>query len=293
VWGTGARKGTGAECAGPLRRAGNMGPWARRTRRSAPGYGRRWRWRSSSSWAAGCSSSYPLGSPGGCGPIGPFNARFLGAVYLAELVGGAVLVVVARHFPARVVIPAAWTFTAVVTLASFVQLPDFDLDRRGPRAWFVAYVGFTLLLPFFFDGLRRGPQPPPTSPAWRRWFQGEGVVLCAYGAGLLVAPEPLTGFWPWGIDAFHGRIYSAAFLTVGVGSLLLAARSAPIELRALGSSRLVLGVLSVLGLVLADARVGTVDWGAPGTLVWTAAFAGMAVVGALMLRPAARPAPRH
>ena len=226
-------------------------------------------------------------------PIGPFNARFLGAVYLAELVGGAVLVVVARHFPARVVIPVAWTFTAVVTLASFVQLPDFDLDRRGPWAWLVAYVGFTLLLPFFFDGLRRGPQPPPTSPAWRRWFQGEGVVLCAYGAGLLVAPEPLTGFWPWGIDAFHGRIYSAVFLTFGVGSLLLAARSAPSELRALGSSRLVLGVLSVLGLVLADARVGTVDWGAPGTLAWTAAFAGMAVVGGLMLRPAARPAPQR
>ena len=226
-------------------------------------------------------------------PIGPFNARFLGAIYLAELTGGLVLVVIARHLPARVVIPVAWTFTSVVFLASLVSLGDFDFDRRGPWAWFVAYGAFTAILPFYLGGLRRGPQPPPTSPGWRRWFLAEGVVQCGYGLGLLVAPEPLTDFWPWGIDAFHGRIYSAVFLTFGVGSLLLARRSAPVERRTIGVSRLVLGVLSVAGLALADARVDTVDWAAPGSVLWTAAFAGMAVVGALMLRPAARPAPPH
>ncbi len=83
------------------------------------------------------------------------------------------------------------------------------------------------------------------------------------------------------------------FLTFGVGSLLLARRSAPVELRTIGVSRLVLGVLAVAGLALADARVDTVDWSAPGSVLWTAAFVGMAVVGALMLRPAARPAPPH
>ena len=227
-------------------------------------------------------------------PIGPFNSRFLGAIYLAELVGGAVLVVIGRQFPARVVIPVAWTFTGVVTVASFVNLGDFDFANRGPWLWFLAYVAFTALLPFYLGGLRRGPQPPPTSPGWRRWFRFEGVVQSAYGVGLLLAPDPLTDFWPWRIDAFHGRIYSAVFLTFGVGSLLLAARSAPVEMRTIGVSRLVLGVLSVAGLILADARAGTVDWGAAGSVVWTAAFAGMAVVGALMmLRPAARPAPRR
>jgi hypothetical protein len=224
-------------------------------------------------------------------PIGPFNARFLGAVYLAEMAGGLVLVVVARHLPARVVIPVALTFTGVVFLASLVSVGDFDVDRRGPWLWFLAYGTFTALLPLYLPGLRRGPQPSVTSPGWRRWFLAEGVLLCAYGAGLLVTPEPLTEFWPWTIDGFHGRIYSAVFLTFGVGSLLLSRRSAPIEMQAIGISRVVLGAFAVLGLVLADGRVGAVDWTTAGTVAWTAGFAAMAVVGATMVAAARRPEP--
>jgi len=208
-------------------------------------------------------------------PIGPFNALFL--------------VVMAYQLPARAVVPVAWTFTAVVTVASVVSVAEFDFDQRGPWLWFAAYVGFTAFLPFYFRRLREGPQPPPTSPGWRRWFLVEGAFLCAYGAGLLVAPDPLTGFWPWNIDAFHGRIYSAVFLTFGVGSIVLAARSAPSERQALGLSRLVLGALAVAGLVLADSSAGTVDWTEPGTVLWSAAFTAIAVVGVLMLRP---PRPR-
>ena len=226
-------------------------------------------------------------------PVGPFNSKFLGAVYLAELVGGLVLVVVARHFPARVVIPVAWTFTTVVFVASLILVGDFDFDNRGPWAWFVAYGGFTFLLPLWFGSLRRGPQPPATAPGWRRLFLVDGALLCAYGLGLLVAPEPLTEFWPWPIDDFHGRIYSALFLTFGVGSLIMAARSAAIERQALGLSRLVFGALALLGLVLAGNRAGTVDYSSAGTVVWCAAMAAIAGAGALMLRPGARPAPQR
>jgi hypothetical protein len=66
-----------------------------------------------------------------------------------------------------------------------------------------------------------------------------------------------------------------------------------VELRAIGISGLVLGARSVAGLAPADARADTVEWAAPGTVLWTAAFAGRAVVGTLMLRPAARPAPQR
>ncbi|HEX2046253.1 MAG TPA: hypothetical protein VHF27_00715 [Acidimicrobiales bacterium] len=224
-------------------------------------------------------------------PIGPFNSRFLGAIYLAELAGGLVMVVIGRQLPSRAVIPVALTFTGVVTLASFISLSDFDFDRRGPWAWFVAYTAFTLILPFYLGGLRRGPQPPPTSPGRRRWFLADGALLCAYGLGLLVAPEPLTEFWPWPIDAFHGRIYSAVFLAFGAGSLVLAGRSAPVELRTIGLSRLVFGGLSIAGLALADSVVGTVDYGAPGSVVWVVAMAAIAAVGVVMLGrpPAGRP----
>lgn len=116
-------------------------------------------------------------------------------------------------------------------------------------------------------------------------------MLVAYGLGLLVAPETLTRFWPWRIDAFHGRIYSAIFLTFAVGSLILSRRSARLELQAVGISRVVLGVLSVVGLILADGVVGTVDWGRPGTVIWTVGFVVMAAVGLAMMstKPAGSP----
>jgi hypothetical protein len=218
--------------------------------------------------------------------IGPFNSRFLGAIYLAELVGGLYLVVVARHLPARVVIPVAWTFTTVVFVASIIQLGDFDFDRRGPWAWMVAYGAFTAILPLWFGALRRGPRPLAKSPGWRQLFLVQGVILFGYGVAMLVVPEPLTDFWPWLIDTFHGRVYSSVFLTFGVGSLLLAARSAPVELLAIGLSQLVFGALSLLGLVLADARVDSVDWSSVGTVVWCAAMAAIAGVGLVMVRPA-------
>ena len=216
--------------------------------------------------------------------IGPFNSRFLGAVYLCEMAGGLVLVVVARHFPARTVVPVALTFTGVVFLASLLSTADFDFARKGPWLWFLAYGGFTAFLPLYaWHHFARGPQPPPTSKAWRRWFAGEGVLLATYGLGLLVAPEPLTRFWPWRIDAFHGRIYSAIFLTFAVGSFILSRRITRLELQAVGISRLVLGVLAVVGLILADRVVGTVDWGRPGTVIWTVGFGVMAGVGLAMM----------
>jgi hypothetical protein len=221
-------------------------------------------------------------------PIGPFNARFLGAVYLAEMAGGLMLVIVARHSPARVVVPVALTFTGVVFIASIVSIGDFDFDRRGPWLWFAAYGAFTALLPLYAWRLLHGPQPGATSLGWRRWFIVEGILLCAYGLALLVAPKPFTTFWPWPIDAFHGRIYSAVFLTFGVGDLLLAGRSATTEFRAIGLSRLVLGALVLVGLALADASTGSVDWLSASTLAWTAGFAAMAVVGGAMLRTPSR-----
>ena len=59
----------------------------------------------------------------------PFNTRFLGAVYAAELVATTILVLVPRWAPGRLAIPAAVVFTTVVSLVSFLHLDRFDFAR--------------------------------------------------------------------------------------------------------------------------------------------------------------------
>src|SRR5205823_1314100 len=55
-------------------------------------------------------------------PLAPFNARFLGTVYLAELLGSVIVVVTNRWAPTRLVLPVSFVFSGGVTLVSFLYL---------------------------------------------------------------------------------------------------------------------------------------------------------------------------
>src|SRR5579859_19709 len=61
--------------------------------------------------------------------IAPFNAAFLGAVYLTELVLLLPLLLVPRWDPARMVLPMALCFTLTVTVISLLYLNRFILAR--------------------------------------------------------------------------------------------------------------------------------------------------------------------
>src|SRR4051812_30934596 len=60
--------------------------------------------------------------------LSPFTARFLGAVYLGELIGAALFVVIPRWAPGRITVAEAVSFTAVVTVVSFLHLDQFDFN---------------------------------------------------------------------------------------------------------------------------------------------------------------------
>jgi len=49
----------------------------------------------------------------------------------------------------------------------------------------------------------------------------QAAIFGLYGFGLLAAPDILGSFWPWTIDAFHGCMYSVAFITPAVGAAVL------------------------------------------------------------------------
>jgi hypothetical protein len=115
------------------------------------------------------------------------------------------------------------------------------------------------------------------SAASRRWTQaplpGPGALVLvltaavfgAYGVALLVPPETLSDFWPWEVDAFHGRLYSAIFIIVAVATLGIGWVASPTESLLVGLTFLAGGAFTILGLVIVDGSEDTVDWAALGT----------------------------
>lgn len=215
----------------------------------------------------------------------PFNARFLGSFYLAEMVAMVALLVWNRWSPGRMILIMAFVFTSIVSAFSLFHLYQFNLGRKSPWIWLVVYIG-SALVSFWF--LWRAKDTPPVAvavsgPAWRRYFRVEDALLMLYGLGLIILPGIFAGFWPWPIDAFHAQIYSAIFITSAAGNELLA-RSAPREeLVALGAAQFALGMLAIAGLLVTDAAVKRVDWSAPGTYLWLALFALIAATGLVKL----------
>ncbi len=211
----------------------------------------------------------------------PFNARFLGAVYLSELFAVVVAVTVNRWAPARLLVPQAVMFTAVVTVASLLHLDRFDPQRSVTWLWFVLYTVPLLILAYYLWRYRHLPpaQPAPPEHVWRLYLLGQGAVLGLYGVGLFLAPGVFSTFWPWPIDSFQGQVYSAVFLTGALGSFLLARAAAPIEFLTMGLAQSIFGGFAIVGLAIVDAAVHRVTWSAPGTWLWIGAFAIVLAAG--------------
>ena len=211
----------------------------------------------------------------------PFNTRFLAAVYFASLVAVAALILVRRSAPARLVVPMVFVFTAVVLVVSLVYVSDFTWERPVTWAWFLIFVSVPADAAYFLWKSRRA-HVPVSRPVARRVRLGLLAVAAAgagYGIGLLSAPGTMTSFWPWPIDAFHGRLYSAVFFTLAVGAAVVARGAAPVELATLGFTWAVLGVAQPIGLLVVDADTNRVDWTRAGTWGWIAIFLATLLIG--------------
>ncbi len=216
--------------------------------------------------------------------LAPFTARFLGAFYLAEMAAIGALACYNRWTPARLVLVMAVLFTAIVSAVSLWHLDRFDLNRWRSWGWFAVYLGSAAISAYFLWRYRQLPHPgwePP--PALRTFFRAQALVLTLYGLALLLLPQIATGFWPWPIDRFHTQVYSAIFLTGGIGALLLSRRIAKPDLLAFGLAQVILGAGAIIGLLLADSAANVVRWSAPGTWLWLAVFAGFVVTGGVAL----------
>jgi hypothetical protein len=218
-------------------------------------------------------------------PLKPFNARFLGAVYCAEMVSVLLTLLLRDASPLRLSVTQASVFTAIVTLASVIQYAQFNFSRLIVWVWFVIYILPLMVFAYClwrYHYLRLSGGMSLPEPG-RLYLLLQGIVLGVYCLALFVLPSLASGFWPWKIDAFHAQIYSAVFLTGAVGAWLLYRSANRLELITAGVTQGTLGGLAVLGLLLVDRNVHTVDWSALGTWVWVGAFAWLTISGLVIV----------
>ncbi|MEL6402683.1 MAG: hypothetical protein AAFR26_26965 [Cyanobacteria bacterium J06626_4] len=221
----------------------------------------------------------------------PFNTRFLGAIYLASLVGLSMLLVMRRALAVRLMVPMMWVFTTVVVVVSCLQIEQFDLTRRTTAIWFGVYAADCLGSSYYLWHYRKPiftvSQPLPRP--WQRYLQWQAAVLGIYGFGLLLLPAQFGQFWPWPLDAFHCQLYSGMFLTGAAGAALLTRQATAMELWAFGLIQLTLSGLVLVGVVMVDIAVRRINWGSFGSWAWMGAVLLLAIVG-LALIWASRPA---
>lgn len=219
--------------------------------------------------------------------IAPFNAGYVGAVYVASLVPALLMTLSSRWSPARIVISMLFVFTVIVLAITFLHLDQFNFLE--PIAW--GWIFFYTILPIncaYHLWLFRKESPAeayPTSERWRYFLFLFAALIGLYGLALIIAPIPASAFWPWPIDAFHGQMYSSTFITVAVGCYLIARQAASAEWKTLGLTLMAVGVCSILGILMVNGTVPLdrkVNWSLTGTWVWFAFMATIATTGMMM-----------
>jgi hypothetical protein len=213
--------------------------------------------------------------------LSPFNALLLGAIYSASLVTTTIVVTVKRWAPARIVMPMIFVFTAIILLVCLTYLNRFDFQYWGTWLWFFLYIIIPANAAYHIWLYRhlKSVNPFPLPTFWRTVFLIPTMLLGLYGIGLLIAPNSFSNFWPWQIDAFHGRMYSVLYITPATGAVLLYSAAASVELLTMGLTQIVGGGASILGLLIIDNRVNKIEWSAFGTWLWIGSFAIILLTG--------------
>jgi hypothetical protein len=223
--------------------------------------------------------------------IPPFNARFVGAVYFAAYVPLILFWLNPRWTPGRLVLWMIFVFTALIMLAMFIHWDSFAWDRP---ATFLVFWPLYIFLPInsaVFLYKFRNVELKITanlSPVWQIILKTFALLTGLYGIGLFFAPETLTRFWPWPVDAFHARIYASAFITPAAGAWILSIRRGAVsEYFTFGLNLLAGGILPILGMLITHLNAPPerqVDFGSIGTWSFFLFFLATGVLGALQVR---------
>ena len=204
--------------------------------------------------------------------VPPLHARFLGAMYLSGATFMLLALRAGRWTALRVVLPMIAIWTGMLGLVSLGHLAAFDWSRTQTWVWFAAYIGYPLLAAWIAWQQRGAPEPAVerrTSDGLRRYLGVQGALVTLLALALLGAPTAMSARWPWAITPLLAQIYSAPFLSYGLGSLLASRQPDRAALSIVLPATLVFSA----GVLAASARhAGLFDPGRVATWLWFGAF---------------------
>jgi hypothetical protein len=166
--------------------------------------------------------------------VPPLHARFLGSMYLSGATFMALSLFASRWDEVRVVLPMIAIWTGMLFVISLFYLGEFNFAKPQPWIWFGAYLVYPLVALWLVWQYRDVDINPigPRLPGWvHGYLLAQGMVATALGFVLLIAPNFMVSVWPWKITQLLAQLYSAPFLSYGIGSLLLARCQAWAEVR--------------------------------------------------------------
>ncbi len=218
--------------------------------------------------------------------IPPFNASYLGAIYVASFVATGLMVVYGTWSPGRLVTTMIFAFTTIAMLISLAYAGNFAADHTVTVAgWWVLYVGIPLNTGIHLWLYRKLPSPASITltGAFRALLQIAAALMALYSLGMLAFPAAFSSFWPWGLDDFHARLYIVNYISPAVGLFIVSRGTTRAELLTLGATLSLLGFLQIAGLYWVDVSVNKVNWAAGGTWLWIGHYALIGLLGLALL----------
>jgi hypothetical protein len=166
---------------------------------------------------------------------------------------------------------AIWT--GMLGIVSLFHLEAFDWGRIQVWIWFIAYIGFPLIAAWVAWQQRSQTEHPPGLPLsnrFRTYLYVQGGLVTGLALSLLFAPGWMATLWPWKITPILAHIYSAPFLSYGLGSLYALSQRTWLEVRILVYATLVF----TLGVLLASlCHVNLFNFGRLAPWLWFGGFA--------------------
>ena len=206
--------------------------------------------------------------------VPPLHARFLGAMYLSGATFMLGCLFVRQWAEVRVVLPMIAIWTGMLLVVSLLHLGEFNPAVPPTYVWFAAYIVYPAIAIWLAWRHRRAAPPDPASAArlpWvvRLYLLAQGALFTLLALALLLAPGPLAALWPWTITPLLAQLYSAPFLSYGLGSLLLAGRHPWLETRIALAAMWVFAVGVLLASLIHSALF---TFSAPAAWLWFSAF---------------------